>query len=135
MLSSGWENTFDTIVLLDANGNVRSVYPKNVLPAINVSDHFNILRENKKQYLSLTQQEASHATGLEQKTDRYLVLGYPIRRQGGEFGGAWLISFSLSDVMNKYRHQNANDELGELWLADENQKIVVHSDSALSGKA
>ncbi|MFA5322608.1 MAG: hypothetical protein WC373_08020, partial [Smithella sp.] len=40
MLSSGWENTFDTIVLLDANGNVRSVYPKNVLPAINVSDHF-----------------------------------------------------------------------------------------------
>ena len=28
MLSSGWEGTFDTIVLFDAGGNIKSIYPK-----------------------------------------------------------------------------------------------------------
>ncbi|MCE5212396.1 MAG: PAS domain S-box protein [Deltaproteobacteria bacterium] len=133
MLSSGWENTFDTIVLFDANGKVVNVYPKNVLPAINLSDHFNALRKSQKQYLNLAKREPS-PTGSKQKTDRYLVLGYPLKGQNAEFAGALLISFSLSAVLDKYRQQTASDELGELWLMDEKQKIVIHSDSAFIGK-
>lgn len=134
MLSSGWENTFDAIVLFDANGKVVNVYPKNVLPAINLSDHFNALRKSQKQYLNLAKKEPSPAVGSKHKTDRYLVLGYPLKGQHAEFAGALLISFSLSAVLDKYRQQTASDELGELWLMDEKQRIVIHGDSAFIGK-
>ena len=129
ILSSGWESTFDTIVLFDADGNVRSTYPKDVLSAISLSDHFNALRKNRKQYLGLALPESSQSIGLKQKTDRYLVLGFPLKKPNGEFGGAWLISFSLSAVVDKYRQQTLSNELGELWLIDEKQKIIIHRNS------
>jgi PAS domain S-box-containing protein len=126
MLSSGWESTFDAIVLFDAKGKVKSVYPKDVLPAISLSDHFNFIRKNQKQYLGLALPELSRAIGLQQKTDRYLVLGYPLIKPNGEFAGAWLVSFSLPAIVDKYRQQTWSQELGELWLIDENQKIIIH---------
>ena len=134
MLSAGWENTFDTIILFDAKGNIKSVYPKNALPAVNLSEHFNVLQKKQQQYLSMALPEPSHAIGLKQKTDRYLIVGYPIKRKDGKFEGAWLVSFSLLAVVDKYQLQTLNDELGELFLIDEKQQIIIHRDSAFIGK-
>jgi PAS domain S-box-containing protein len=134
ILSSGWENTFDTIVYFDATGKIKSFYPRNIRPAINLSDHFNIIRKKQKQYLGLALPEPSGAISLKQKTDRYLVVGYPVRRQDGKFTGAWLVSFSLSAVMDKYNKQTINNELGELWLIDEKQQVIINRDSEFNGR-
>jgi len=134
ILSTGWESTFDTIVLFDANGNIKSVYPKNALPAANLLEHFNALRKKQKQYLELALPEQSNTIGLKQKTDKYLIVGYPIKRKDGKFEGAWLVSFALSAVVDKYQLQTLNDELGELFLIDEKQQIIIHRDSAFIGK-
>jgi two-component system nitrogen regulation sensor histidine kinase GlnL len=134
ILSAGWENTFDTIVFLDVNGTVQSVYPKNALPVVNLFDHFNALKKNQKQYLGLALPEPSHAIELKQKTDRYLVVGCPIKGRDGKFGGAWLVSFSLSAVVDKYQRQAIENESGELWLIDENKQIIIHRDSSFVGK-
>ena len=134
MLSSGWENTFDVIALFDADGKIRSLYPKDVLSAVNLSEHFDLLRKEQTRYLGLASPDASHVRFLKQKKDRYLILGYPLQESDGAFSGALLISFSLSAVMNKYRQQTAGDELGDLWLIDGQQKIVIHEDPAFIGK-
>lgn len=134
LLSSGWESTFDTIVLFDAAGRIKNAYPKNRQPAVNLSHHFNIIREKQKQYISLALPDASIDLSAKQKTDRYLVMGYPVKRQDGKFSGAWLISFSVLAIADKYTKQTLNGELGELWLIDEKQKIVIHHDSAFIGK-
>jgi PAS domain S-box-containing protein len=126
ILSSGWESTFDTIVFFNANGSVKSIYPKDVLPAISLSDQFNIIQKNQEQYLGLAVPEPSHVLALKQKKDRYLVLGYPLRKPNGEFEGAWLVSFSLSAIVDKYRRHALHNELGEIWLIDEKQKILIH---------
>lgn len=134
ILSSGWENTFDTIVYFDATGKIKSSYPRNIRPAINLSDHFNIIRKKQKQYLGLAFPEPSGAISLKQKTDRYLVVGYPVLRQDGKFTGAWLVSFSLSAVVDKYNKQTINNELGELWLIDEKHRVIINRDSEFNGR-
>ena len=134
ILSSGWENTLNAIVLFDAAGKIKSIYPKDTLPAINLSEHFKILQKKQKQYLSLALPEKSRAVGLKQKTDWYLVIGYPVWRQDGNFSGAWMVSFSLSAVVDKYEKQTKNNGLGDLWLIDEKQQIIIHPDSAFIGK-
>ena len=72
--------------------------------------------------------------GLKQKMDRYLVVGCPLRRQDGKFAGAWMVSFSLSAVVDKYEKQARNNEWGDLCLIDEKQQIILHRNSAFIGK-
>jgi len=134
ILSAGWENTFDTIVLFDAAGRIMSVYPRNKQPAVNLSDHFNMIRRQQKQYLDLALPDPSRAITLKQKTDKYLVVGYPVWRQDGKFAGAWLVSFSLSAVVDKYNKQTINNALGDLWLIDEKQRVIINRDSEFNGK-
>jgi hypothetical protein len=74
ILSSGWESTFNTVVLFDAAGKIRSIYPRNTFPAINLSDHFKIIQKDQKQYLGLALPEQSSAFDSKQKIDRYLVV-------------------------------------------------------------
>ena len=134
ILSSGWESTFNTVVLFDAAGKIRSIYPRNTFPAINLSDHFKIIQKDQKQYLGLALPEQSSAFDSKQKIDRYLVVGCPLRRQDGKFAGAWIVSFSLSAVVDKYEKKTRNNELGDLWLIDEKQQIIIHPNSAFIGK-
>jgi PAS domain S-box-containing protein len=134
ILSSGWESTLNAIVLLDAAGNIKSIYPRNTFTAINLSDHFKIIQKDQKQYLGLALPEQSRAVGSKQKMDRYLVVGCPLRRQDGKFAGAWMVSFSLSAVVDKYEKQTRNNEWGNLCLLDEKQQIILHRNSALIGK-
>ena len=134
ILSSGWESTLNAIVLFDATGKIKNVYPRNISPVVNLSDHFKIIQKEQKQYLGLALPEQSRSVGLKQKTDRYLVVGCPLRRQDGKFAGAWIVSFSLSAVVDKYEKQTRNNEWGDLWLVDEKQQIIIHHNSALIGK-
>ena len=134
ILSSGWEGTLNAIILLDAEGRIKRIYPMNTVPAINLSEHFKIIQKDQKQYLGLALPEQSSSTGIKQKKDRYLVIGYPFRRQDGKFAGVWLVSFSLSAVVDKYERQTGNNEWGSVCLLDENQQIILHSNSALIGK-
>ena len=134
ILSSGWENTLNAIVLFDVSGKIKNVYPRNISPVVNLSDHFKIIQKEQKQYLGLALPEQSRSVGLKQKTDRYLVVGCPLRRQDGKFAGAWIVSFSLSAVVDKYEKQTRNNEWGDLWLVDEKQQIIIHHNSAFIGK-
>jgi PAS domain-containing protein len=54
--------------------------------------------------------------------------------QLGEFSGAWLVSFSLSEVVKKYQQQSLSDELGEMLIIDENKQIITHENPAFIGK-
>jgi len=132
MLSSGWENTVDTIVLFDANGNIKSIYPKKTVPAINLYEQFKVIKKEQRKHLSLALPEASRATGIKNAKDRYLVVGSPVMKKNGEFDGAWLVSFSLVEVVNKYKP--ADSEWGEVWVLDENQTIFIYRDSSFIEK-
>jgi PAS domain S-box-containing protein len=134
ILSFGWESTFNTVVLFDAAGKIKNIYPRNTFPAINLSDHFKIIQKDQKQYLGLALPEQSSAFDSKQKIDRYLVVGCPLRRQDGKFAGAWIVSFSLSAVVDKYEKKTRNYELGDLLLIDEKQQIIIHPNSAFIGK-
>jgi PAS domain S-box-containing protein len=134
ILSSGWESTLNTIVVLDAEGTIKSIYPRHNFQAINLSDHFKIIRKDQKQYLGFALPELSNNIDSKQNMDRYLVIGCPLKRQDGKFNGAWLISFSLSAVVDKYEKQAGNNEWGKLCLLDEEQQIILHGNAALIGK-
>lgn len=134
ILSSGWESTLNTIILFDAAGRIKNIYPPKASPAVVLFDHFNIIRKNRKPYLGLALPNLSSGARLKQTTDRYLVVGYPVKRQDGSFAGAWLVSFSLLSVVDKYKQQSINNNLGELWLVNENQQIIIHHNPALIGK-
>ena len=134
IVSSGWEKTLNAIVLFNAEGQIINIYPKNASPAINLSDHFNVIRQRQKQYLGLDRPDPSHPMISGKKTDRYLVVGYPIKNRQDNFDGAWIISFSLSAVVEKYRQQALTNEFGELWIADSQGRIVIHLNPAFIGK-
>ncbi|MCX5848361.1 MAG: PAS domain S-box protein, partial [Deltaproteobacteria bacterium] len=133
ILSSGWESTLDTIIFFDAAGKIRNIYPRNVSPKVNLTDHFKIIRKEQKQYLGLAVPEQLHAPDLKQKTDRYLVVGCPLRSTDGKFAGAWLVSFSISAVMDKYEKQARGNAWGDLCLIDENQQIILHRNPEFIG--
>lgn len=134
ILSADWEKTLDRIVFFDAEANVKSVYPKDTSSAINLRDHFIVVQKQQKQYLDLALSALPGSAGVKQKADRYLIAGYPVRDRNGEFGGAWLVSFSLSAVVDKYNKQTFDHEAGEIFLTDAKQYIIINSDSALTGE-
>ena len=45
-----------------------------------------------------------------------------------------MVSFSLSAVVDKYNKQTINNELGELWLIDEKQQVIINRDSEFNGR-
>jgi PAS domain S-box-containing protein len=134
ILSSGWESTLNTVVLFDADGKIKNIYPRNTFPAMNLSDHFKIIQKEQKPYLGVALPEQLSVTGLKQDTDRYLVVGCPLRRHDGKFTGAWIVSFSLSAVVGKYERQTGNNERGDFWLIDEKQQIIIHHNQSFIGK-
>ena len=134
ILSSDWENALTSIVLLDAKGKIKSFYPHGNLPRINFLDHFKIIKKEQKQYLSVAVPGKLRVADFKQKTGRYLVIGCPLQHQSGEFAGAWIVIFSLAVVVNKYEEQAKYNEMGEVWLIDENQQIIIHDNPAFIGE-
>jgi len=134
VISSGWEHMLNAAVFFDASGKIKHVLPQGVFPAVNLAQHFKELKRKQKQLIELATTERSHKLGLKQKTDWYLIMGYPVRQQNGKIAGGWLFSFSLAAIIEKYEQQTKESELGEIWLLDENQHIIIHPYPALIGK-
>ncbi|MDD5342880.1 MAG: PAS domain S-box protein [Smithella sp.] len=134
ILSSGWENALNSIVLLDATGKIKVFYPRENLPRINLLNHFKIIKKERKQYLSVVVPGKLRVADFKQKTGRYIIIGCPLQHQSGEFGGAWIVIFSLAAVVNKYEEQARYNEMGEVWLIDENQQIIIHDNPAFIGE-
>jgi len=131
ILSAGWGNTLNAIVFFDATGKVKDIYPRNNAVLVNLSDHFKIIRKHQKSYLDLAISEQWNMARLK---DRYLIIGCPLQGRDGNFAGAWIVAFSLTAVVDKYEKQARYNEMGEVWLADEKQQIIVHNDPAFVGK-
>ncbi|OPY87843.1 MAG: Sporulation kinase A [Smithella sp. PtaU1.Bin162] len=134
IIFSGWENSVNAVVLFDAEGKVKRVFPGGATPAVDLSGHFDVLKKNRKQHLELSLAEKEVATGFGQSRDWYLIIGNPIRYQGNDFAGAWLASFSLGAIIGTYEKQTRESNLGYLWLADAQGKIIVHPAANLIGK-
>jgi len=93
------------------------------------------LKRLQRPYLDVAMVESSWHADVQHAPKRYFVVGYPVKDKNGDFRGAWLLYFSLSAVVDKYyTRQIGVDELNELWLLDEHQRIVVHKDPAYIGK-
>jgi len=116
IIYSGWENTVNAIILLDKEGKIKSVFPKGALPVVNITGHFKSLKRKQKQYLSLALAEKSHASDIKLKTDRHLIIGYPLWHQGNIFSGAWIVSLSLAAIIEGYEKQTKDNGLGDLFL-------------------
>jgi PAS domain S-box-containing protein len=134
ILTSGWKSALNVIVLFDATGKIKRIYPQNISPKINLLDHFKIIKKEQKQYLGLAMPGLSRVADLKQKTDRYLVVGCPLQSRNDNFAGAWIASFYLAAVVDKYEKQARYNEMGEVWLIDEKQQIIIHNNTAFIGK-
>lgn len=133
ILSAGWQDTVDAIVLFDAAGNKKRIFPRNASPAVDLVPHFNALKKNQKQYFSVATAEKSRSSQLSQNSYWYLIIGSPVRYHDN-FAGACMASFSLTAIITGYEKQTRENNLSDLWLTDEQGTIVVHSDSTLVGE-
>jgi PAS domain S-box-containing protein len=131
---SGWETAVNAVILYDSEGTIINVLPRGALPSINLTSHFKSLKQHQKQYTSLVLSEKLAHEKMAQKTDWYLIWGYPIWRNKNVFSGAWIVSFSLAALVDVCEKQIRDNELGELWLVDEQGKIILHPNAAFIRK-
>jgi PAS domain S-box-containing protein len=131
---SGWEPAVNAVILYDSEGTIIHVLPRGALPSVNLTSHFKSLKQHQKQYSSLVLSEKLAHEKMAQKTDWYFIWGYPIWRNKNVFSGAWIVSFSLAALVDVCEKQIRDNELGELWLVDEQGKIILHPNAAFIRK-
>jgi PAS domain S-box-containing protein len=131
---SGWENSINAVLLFDAEGKIKRILPQGALPGVNLTKHFKDLKKQNKQYVSLAISEKLPKGNITQKADWYLIWGYPIWLKDNVFSGAWMVSFSLAALVDVFEKQIRDNQLGELWIVDEQGQIILHHDSSLIGK-
>jgi PAS domain S-box-containing protein len=134
ILYAGRESTVNVVALFDKEGKIKRIFPKGAFSGVNLTEHFKTVKYYKKQYLSLALAEKSRAAGIKQKTDWHLIVGYPFWRQENIFSGAWIVSFSLAAIVEVYEKQAKDNEWGDLWLVDEQERIIIHPDAVFIGK-
>jgi hypothetical protein len=134
ILYSGWENTINAVLLFDEEGKIKRILPQGALPGVNLTKHFKDLKQQNKQYVSLSLPGKLPKKNITQKADWYLIWGYPIWRQGNVFSGAWMVSFSLVALVDVCEKQIRDNQLGELWIVDEQGQIILHPDYSFIGK-
>ena len=131
---SGWINSINAVLLFDVEGKIKRILPQGALPMVNLAKHFKDLKQQNKQYVSLALSRKIPKDNITQKTDWYLIWGYPIWLQGNVFSGAWMVSFSLAALVDVCEKQIRDNQLGELWIVDEQGQIILHPDSSFIGK-
>jgi PAS domain S-box-containing protein len=131
---SGWVNSINAALLFDVDGKIKRILPQGALPGVNLTKHFKDLKQQNKQYVSLAVSKKISKDSITQKADWYLIWGYPIWLQGNVFSGAWMVSFSLSALVDVCEKQIRDNQLGELWIVDEQGQIILHPDSFFIGK-
>jgi PAS domain S-box-containing protein len=134
VLYAVWGNTIDTVMVYDADEKTKRILPQSALPGVNLTNHFRKLKLRQRQYLNIAQSDNLPKDAVAQTQDRYLIWGYPIWRQNNVFAGAWMVSFSLAALVDTCEKQVKDNQLGDLWLVDEQGKILLHPYSPFIGK-
>ncbi len=134
VLYSVWGKTIDAVLVFDADEKIRSVLPQGALPAVDLTRHFRALKIHQGQYINLVLSDRLSRDAIAQKQDWYLIRGYPIHRQKNIFAGAWMVSFSLAALVDTCEKQIKDNQLGDLWLVNEQGQVLLHPHSSFIGK-
>lgn len=134
VLYSVWGKTIDAVLVFDANEKIRRILPQGAFPSIDLTEHFRSLKRHQSQYLKLALSEKLSRDSMPQKQNWYLVWGYPIWRHNNIFAGAWMVSFSLAELVGAGEKQISDNQLGNLWLVNEQGQVLLHPDASFVGK-
>jgi PAS domain S-box-containing protein len=130
-----WENAINAVMVFDANEKIRCILPQGALPAVDLASHFRATKFRQTQYLKLALSDKLPKDALPQKQDWYLIWGYPIQRHNNNvFAGAWMVSFSLSELVDTCEKQIRDNQLGDLWLVNQQGQVLLHPHSPFIGK-
>ena len=134
VLYSVWGKTIDAVLVFDADEKIRRILPQSALPSVDLTEHFRSLKRRQSQYLKLALSENLTRESVPQKQNWYLVWGYPIWRHNNIFAGAWMVSFSLTELVGAGEKQISDNQLGNLWLLDEQGQVLLHPEASFIGK-
>jgi PAS domain S-box-containing protein len=134
VIYSVWGKTIDAVMVFDADNKIRHILPEGALPAVNLTSHFQALKLHGRQYLNIVPSDNLPKDSIAQTKNRYLIWGYPIWRENNIFNGAWMVSFSLAELVNTCEKQIKDNQLGDLWLVNEQGRILMHPYSPFIGK-
>lgn len=129
-----WGKTIDAVMVFGADEKVRRVMPQDAWPRVDLPGHFKVLKKNQRQYLKLALSDKHSGDSPDQKRDWYLIWGYPVWRENNTFAGAWMVSFSLAKLMEEGEKQIKDNQLGDLWLVNEQGRILRHPYSPFIGR-
>ena len=133
-LYSVWGKTIDAVLVFDADEKIRRILPQGALPSVDLTSHFRMLKKQQKQYLNLALSDKLPRESQAQKKDWYLIWGYPIWHKDNVFVGAWMVSFSLAELVGAGERQVRDNQLGDLWLVNEQGQVLLHPDASYIGK-
>lgn len=135
VLYAVWGKTIDAVLVFDPNEKIRRIIPKGKQPSVDLTTHFRTLRNQQRQYLNLALADKLSSDRISQNNDWYLIWGYPIWRENNIFAGAWMVSFSLSELIGAGEKQIRENQLGDLWVVNEQGRIIRHPYSPFIGKS
>ncbi len=122
-----WGRTIDAVLVFDADNNIRKILPQDATPGVDLTTHFSAMKLRKRQYLTIALSDNIASDSLAQTKDRYLIWGYPVWDQNNVFSGAWMISFSLAQLVDACERQIKDNKLGDLWLVNEQGRDIAAS--------
>lgn len=131
---SVWGQAIDAVMVFDADGKILHILHKGSYPGINLTGYFQAVKNQHGQYVEITRSDRQLKDSGVPTQDLYLVWGYPVWRPNNIFAGAWMVSFSLAALMDSCEKQIKDNQLGDLWLVNEQGLILHHQDSSLIGK-
>ncbi len=134
VVHSVWGKTIDALMVFDADGHIRHILPDRALSGVNLASHFEVLKKNQKQYLDTTLSGNLSTDSKAQTRGQYLIWGYPIRSRENVFAGAWMMSFPLAALIDSCEKQIKDNELGDLWLVNQQGRILLHPQASFIGK-
>lgn|GEM_PF-160673 len=129
-----WKKEVAAVYVIDAHEQIKNLLPESGISEIDRNIHFKALKHYRGQYLDMAISEEAIKDAAARKKSGYLVWGYPIWGPGNSFDGAWMVFFSLSSLMESCSKQIKDNQLGDLWLIGEHEKILWHPRVSFIGK-
>lgn len=129
-----WENAINAVLVFDPNEKIRCILPQGALPAVDLASHFRAMKLQKGQYLNLALSDKLPKDSFSPKQNWYLIWGYPVWLPNNVFDGAWMVSFSLSELVDACEKQIKDNQLGDLWLLNQQGRVLLHPHSSFIGK-
>ena len=129
-----WDNAINAVLVFDPNEKIRCILPQGALPAVDLASHFRAMKLQKGQYLNLALSDKLPKDSFSPKQNWYLIWGYPFWLPNNVFAGAWMVSFSLSELVDACEKQIKDNQLGDLWLLNQQGRVLLHPHSSFIGK-